>query len=254
MALDRRVLQSPAMQSMVEEIEWMLVRRAQRLRAERLAARTRKRQQHRRARKQELRRRCMRTLRQLNRSSLRCDCHDFACWQYLWKRDPEIATVLRRTGHHLPFCKLSLEESDRHYRKEFLCPYSGWSFDEVPSEDGETSGDEYDNLSLSSDDEELQGDFTIFSAEGGSTWVREHGEDYLYRPRKCPGGFVLLERKAVRDATEHSAPGDGLQCCVSHPIRFLDYGTTASMRDAKRAPPQIRADCSSEASAMGASI
>ena len=87
MAVDRRVLQSPAMQALVEEMEWMLARRTQQLRAERLAARAHEKRQLRRARKQELRDRCKRTLNKLNRSSLRCYCHDFACWQYLWKRD-----------------------------------------------------------------------------------------------------------------------------------------------------------------------
>eukprot|EP00973_Karenia_brevis_P003976 547568-Karenia_brevis.AAC.1 len=28
----------------------------------------------------------------------------------------------------------------------------------------------------------------------------------------------------IGDATEHPAPGDGLQYRVSHPVRFLDYG------------------------------
>ena len=243
MAADRRVQQSPAMQALVEEMEWALARRTQQLRAERLAARAREKQWLRRARQQELRSRCKRTMQRLKSSSLRCNCHDFACWKYLWQRDPEIATTLRQTGHHLPFCKLSLEEWQAHQRKDILCPYSGFSFDEVPSDDGEKSGDEYNDLCLDSDDELLQGDFTLMSLEGGPTWVREQGEDYVYRRRKTPGGFALLEPRAVRDATEppvpdeglsswmpigdateHPAPGDGLQCCVSHPARFLDYG------------------------------
>jgi hypothetical protein len=102
-AADRRVLQSPAMQALVEEMEWMLARRTQQLRAERLAARAREKRQLRRARQQELRSRCKRSMQQLNSSSLRCNCHDFACWAYLWKRDPEVSTTLRQTVHHLPF-------------------------------------------------------------------------------------------------------------------------------------------------------
>ena len=43
MAADRRVLQSPAMQTLV--MQWMLARRAQQLRAERLAARAREKRQ-----------------------------------------------------------------------------------------------------------------------------------------------------------------------------------------------------------------
>ena len=76
----------------------------------------------------------------------------------------------------------------------------------MPSDDGDESGDEYDDLSdklsLDSDDELLQGDFTLVSAQGGPTWVREQGEDYVYRRRESPGGFVLLEPRAVRDAQE----------------------------------------------------
>ena len=73
--------------------------------------------------------------------------------------------------------------------------------------------------------------------------VCEQSEDYVYRRRETPGGFALLKPRAVRDATEppvrdevngswmpigdatkRPAPGDGPQCCVSHPVRFLDYG------------------------------
>ena len=103
-AADGRVLQSCAMQVLVAESEWMLVRRTQRLRAERLAARFREQQQLRQARQWELRSRCQRTMKQLSRSSLRCNCHDYACWHFRWKRDPEIAT----TGHHLPFLQTFL--------------------------------------------------------------------------------------------------------------------------------------------------
>ena len=49
MAADRRVLQSPAMQAHVEEMEWMLARRNQQLRAERLAARAREKRRLRQA-------------------------------------------------------------------------------------------------------------------------------------------------------------------------------------------------------------
>ena len=113
MAVDRRVLQSPAMQALVEEMEWMLARCTQQLRAERLAARAREKRHLRRARKQELRSRCKRTMQQLNRSSLRCNCHDFACWEYLWSatlRSPQLfarrviiclfASFPGRSGNH----------------------------------------------------------------------------------------------------------------------------------------------------------
>ena len=49
MAVERRVLQSPAMQALVEEMEWMLARRTQQLRAERLAARAHEKRQLRRS-------------------------------------------------------------------------------------------------------------------------------------------------------------------------------------------------------------
>ena len=195
MSTDRRVLQSPVMQALVDEMQWMLARRTQQLRAERLAARAREKRRLRQAHQQELRSRCKRTMQQLSRSSLRCNCHDFACWQFLWKRDPEIATTLRRTGHHLPFCKLSWEEWQPHQRKDIICPHSGWSFDEAPSDDSEKSSDEYDHLSLDSDDELLQGDFTLVSAEGGPTWVREQGEDYVYRRRETPGPSGTASRQ-----------------------------------------------------------
>ena len=214
MAADSRVLQSPAMQAHVEEMQWMLARRDQQLRAERLAARALEKRRLRQARQRELRCRCKFTLQQLSRSSLQCNCHDFACWQFLWKRDPEIATTLRRTGHHLPFCKLSVEEWQPHQRKDLICPHSGWSFDEAPSDDSDQSSDypPWDNSD-------------------------EQGEDYAYRRRETPGGFALLKATAppcrdeingiwmpIGDATERPAPGDGLQCCVSHPVRFMDYG------------------------------
>ena len=111
----------------------------------------------------------------------------------------------------------------------------------VHSDDGEKSTDEYDDLCLDSDDEFLQGDFTLVSPEGGPTWIREQGEDSVYRRRESPGGPVLLEARVIRDATKppvhdegwrswmpigdatgHPAPGDGLQFCVSLSVRFLD--------------------------------
>ena len=122
----------------------MLKRYNQRLRTERLAARAREKRRLRQAYQQKLRRSCNRTMQKLSRSSLRCNCHDFACWQFLWKRDPEIATTLRRTSHHLPFCKLSWEEWQPHRRQDIICPHSGWSFDEAPSDDSDKSNDEYD--------------------------------------------------------------------------------------------------------------
>ena len=82
MAADRRVLQSPLMQVFVDEMQWMLARRTQQLRAKRLAARARVKRQLRQAHQQELRSRCKRTMQQLSQSSLRCNCHDFARWQF----------------------------------------------------------------------------------------------------------------------------------------------------------------------------
>jgi hypothetical protein len=79
MSTDRRVLQSPVMQALVDEMQWMLARHTQQLRAERLAARAREKRRLRQAHQQELRSRCKRTMQQLSRSSLRCYCHDFAC-------------------------------------------------------------------------------------------------------------------------------------------------------------------------------
>ena len=95
------------MQAYVQEMQWMLARRNQQLRAERLAARAREKRRLRQARQQELRKRCKRTMQQLSLSSLRCNYHDFACWQFLWKRDPEIATTLRRSWPEFGLCRPS---------------------------------------------------------------------------------------------------------------------------------------------------
>jgi hypothetical protein len=47
------------------------------------------------------------TINAIQKSTVRCTCHDFFNWRDLWRADPHIARRLRDTGHHLPDCLLA---------------------------------------------------------------------------------------------------------------------------------------------------
>ena len=104
------------------EIEWSKMQR-QFLREERATQRRRQRAVQ---RKKKLRR----LLSQLAISQERCDCYDFAQWQWLWRRNLELARRLRDAGHHLVTCKLVRRSTSI---------LEGWSY-----ERGETSPEIYD--------------------------------------------------------------------------------------------------------------
>ena len=88
------------------EMQWMRERESewaktanQRLRQERKAKKRRKQAAERTAKLRHL-------LSKLRTSKVRCDCYDFSRWQWLWRRNPELARRLRDAGHHLASCKL----------------------------------------------------------------------------------------------------------------------------------------------------
>ena len=88
------------------EMQWMRERESewakttnQRLRQERKAKKRRKQAAERKAKLRHL-------LSKLRTSKVRCDCYDFSQWQWLWRRNPELARRLRDAGHHLASCKL----------------------------------------------------------------------------------------------------------------------------------------------------
>ena len=73
---------------------------SQRVRLERQTEQRRKRAAERKAKLRHL-------LAKLRCSKDRCDCYDFSQWQWLWRRNPELAQRLRNAGHHMATCKLA---------------------------------------------------------------------------------------------------------------------------------------------------
>ena len=52
-------------------------------------------------------RRLRHVLTLLRHSDARCDCYDFAHWQWLWRRSPDLAERLRTAGHHFSTCAVA---------------------------------------------------------------------------------------------------------------------------------------------------
>ena len=143
------------------------------------------------------------------------------------------------------------------HRINTTCPHSGWSFEEISSDESELSDTDreyphdYPPSSHTSDEEHLESDGTLVRTNGNDDylWIRDRGTEFIYRKHEIPGGYNLCQRRAVRDATlrplrpqnngiwmpigdatEHLAAGMSLPCCVSHPVRFLNYGITGPCR------------------------
>jgi hypothetical protein len=225
MAADKRVLQSPLTQALAEEMRWMLARQSERRRAEQKAARTKNKRQRLLARRRERLSGVMRTLQQLRRSSLRCNCHDFACWVHIWRLDPEIATTLRQTGHHLPTCALHSDYAD--CGGDVICPHSLYDFADWPSD----ASDESD-VSEESDEGSTECDLSEPAAkrtqlDRGTSTATEHATT------TAAGSMTRSQHKAYNTlgtATEHPSSSDALQRCVANPVRPRFLGTKPRCR------------------------
>ena len=63
------------------------------------------------------------TLRQWRAAEDKCNCHEFSCWQDVWRLDELLATTLRASNHHLPGCRM--QETSVSEEPKFICPHCG---------------------------------------------------------------------------------------------------------------------------------
>ena len=121
------VQQSLAMQAELEEVRWLLARNRQARQQEQKKKRAKLKHRRLAARRRAHLSRLKHALEQLQKSSVRCNCHDFACWQHVWRTDPAVASRLRELGHHLPDCTLSVykETFDPLLQQVPRCPSTG---------------------------------------------------------------------------------------------------------------------------------
>ena len=117
------LLQSVEAQAMLEELRWMLARQRDAMRMHARAAVNKKKHARLAARRRSALATAKATLRQWQAAPDKCNCHDFSCWQAVWRLDHLIATTLRASNHHLPGCRM--QSTFKPDEPTFICPHCG---------------------------------------------------------------------------------------------------------------------------------
>ena len=120
------LLQSTDAQALVTELRWMLGRYRQSRRTEKQKVAAKMKHAKQAARRRSALSAVKATLAQWRAAKDKCNCHEFSCWQDVWRLDPLAATTLRASNHHLPGCHMWRAGSEGD--AGFLCSQCGLAF------------------------------------------------------------------------------------------------------------------------------